>query len=299
MEKITGQLDAQEKIIKIVQIRHGQLSEIKTDFDYNNHQLYKGVSPFGQNLHKFEKIFKKKEYQLKCENILSISLSIGKIIDLNNSIKTILISIKIFEEHQKYINNKNNNDNNKTFIINLFKNNSFIPLSQNTFIRERFKTNINVNNLGNNESNSYKIKHKFYESLFGNDKNFFNDFNNYYNLNLKKEEIKSDSENNSNSENKNQEKNKNNQLNKIIEDSFSNKFYSRIPLHFEMDYPDIVYSSCDIFHLLYNKMMDNNCFNPNFFSYIEELDNYIIKYFINPCFNDLAILSSKNCNKHD
>ena len=121
MDKI-GQIDPQEKITKIVQKRHEQISEIKLYYDWNNQQFYKGIAYFGQNLDKFEIIFSKEEYKLKCENIISLSLSIGKILDLNNSIKTLLLSIKIFEEHKNYINNKNinnNDNNNKTFITNI------------------------------------------------------------------------------------------------------------------------------------------------------------------------------------
>ena len=38
-------------------------------------------------------------------------------------------------------------------------------------------------------------------------------------------------------------------------------------------------------------MMDNICHNPYFITYIEELDNYIISYFIQPCLNDLFKIS--------
>lgn len=45
--------------------------------------------------------------------------------DLNNSIKTILLSIKIFEEHKKYIEylhkGNNINDNKSDFISNFFQ----------------------------------------------------------------------------------------------------------------------------------------------------------------------------------
>ena len=62
-------------------------------------------------------------------------------------------------------------------------------------------------------------------------------------------------------------------------------------INLDTDYPSIIYSSCDIFYMLYNKMMDNICYNPNFLPYIEELDAFILNYFIKPCSNDLLILS--------
>ena len=198
--------------------------------------------------------------------------------DLNNSIKTILLSIKIFEEHKKYLNKKNNNDNNINFIFTLFEKNNAIPLSQNDFIKERLKQNLENND-------SYKIMSKFYESLFGNDSNFFNDLNNYFNYNSQKESF-------SNNNDKKDEINKN-KIDKNIMNSFSyiNIFYNRTKMNFKLDYPSTVYSACDIFYMLYNKMMDNICYNPNFLSYIEELDEYILNFFIKPCFFDLMKLS--------
>ena len=157
MDKELGEMETQEKIAKIVQKRHEQLSEIKLNFDWNNQQSYKGIAHFGKNLEKLEKLFPKKEYHLKCENIISLTLSIGKVMDLNNSIKTILLSIKIFEEHKNSINSKNNSDSHKNFISNLFNKNKLIPLSHNDFIKERIKQNLENND-------SYKVMSKFYES---------------------------------------------------------------------------------------------------------------------------------------
>ena len=267
MEKIEDQIEVQEKITKIVLKRHEQISEIKQNFDRNNRQFYKGIACPGQNLSKFDIIYSKDEYKLRCENIISLSLSIGKILDLNNSIKTILLSIKVFEEHKKYINNKNNNDNNKSFISNLFIKNSFIPLSQNNFIKERINQNID------NQNDSYIIMSKFYKSLFGNDSNFFNDLDNFYNY-----------QNDSNNQENNNLKEDSNKNNK------TNTFYIRTNICFNMDYPGTIFTACDIFYMLYNKMMDNICYNPNFLSYIEELDEYILTYFIKPCFEDLKNL---------
>ena len=273
MEKIEDEIVVQEKITEIVLKRHEQISEIKLYFDRNNQQFYKGIARLGQNLEKFGIIYTKDEYKLKCENIISLSLSLGKILDLNNSIKTILLSIKVFEEHKKYINNKSSNDNNKTFISNFFLKNSLIPLSQNNFIKERIQQSIN------NQNDSYIIMSKFYKSLFGNDSNFFNDLHNYYNF-------QNESYNNENNNQK--EDNNQNKINKIK--SITNNtdtFYIRTNICFNMDYAGTIYSACDVFYMLYNKMMDNICYNPNFLSYIEELDEYILAYFIKPCFEDL------------
>ena len=275
------EFDIQDKIGKIVQKRHLQISEIKTYYDRNNTQPYKNIVQLGQNLNKLETIFSKEVYKLKCENIISITLSIGKIMDLNNSIKTILLSIKIFKEHKNYLIHLINDDK-KTFIMEMFEKINSIPLSQNNFIKERLTTN------SDDKSASFKKMQKFYESLYGNDSNFFNDLNDYYtfdNITNKKEKIK---------ENNDQEKeDSNNKLIRLISNSLvnSNKFYSRMKMPFDADYSSIIYSACDLFYMLYNKMMDNICYNPNFLPYIEELDEYISKYFINICYNDLVKLS--------
>ena len=274
------EFDVQEKISKIVQKRHIELSEIKTYFDINNIKPYKNIARIGQNLKLFEVIFSKEVYKQKCENIISITLSIGKIMDLNNSIKTLLLSIKIFKEHKNYLLNLNKNDK-KNFITDMFEKNNSIPLSQNNFIKERIISNID-------ENVSFKKMQKFYESLYGNDSNFFNDLNDYYTFD-------SISNNNENENDKNEIENEdsNKKLIKIISNSYANlnKFYSRMPLSIETDYPSLVYSACDVFHMLYNKMMDNICYNPNFLPYIEELDECILYYFIKPCSNDLIKLS--------
>ena len=274
------EFEIQEKINKIVQKRHLQISEIKTYYDRNNKQPYKNIVHLGQNLIKFEAIFSKDEYQKRCENIISITLSIGKIMDLNNSIKTILISIKIFKEHINYLKHFHINDK-KTFITEMFEKINSIPLSQNNFIKGRLLPN-------EDKSSSFIKMKRFYESLYGNDSNFFKDLNDYYTFDQiqnKNEKIK---------ENNNIEKeDSNNKLIRIISNSLvnSNKFYSRVSINFESDYPSIIYSACDIFYMLYNKMMDNICYNPNFLPYIQELDEYILNYFINPCSNDLIKLS--------
>jgi hypothetical protein len=274
------EFDVQEKISKIVQRRHIELSEIKKYFDINNIQPYKNIARIGQNLKLLEVIYSKEIYKQKCENIISITLSIGKIMDLNNSIKTILLSLKIFKEHKNYLQNLYMNDK-KNFITDMFEKNNSIPLSQNNFIKERISTN-------SDNDVSFKKMQKFYESLYGNDSNFFNDLNDYYTF-----DSLSNNKENENDKNEIENEDSNKKLIKLVSNSYANlnKFYSRMSLSIESDYPSIIYSACDVFHMLYNKMMDNICYNPNFLPYIKELDEYILYYFIKPCSNDLIKLS--------
>ena len=121
------EFDVQDKISKLVQKRHLELSEIKKYFDINNIQPYKNIARIGQNLKLLEVIYSKEIYKQKCENIISITLSIGKIMDLNNSIKTILLSLKIFKEHKNYLQNLYMNDK-KNFITEMFEKNNSICL---------------------------------------------------------------------------------------------------------------------------------------------------------------------------
>ena len=274
------EFDVQEKISKIVQRRHIELSEIKKYFDINNIQPYKNIAQIGQNLKLLEVIYSKEIYKQKCENIISITLSIGKIMDLNNSIKTILLSLKIFKEHKNYLQNLYMNDK-KNFITDMFEKNNSIPLLQNNFIKERISSN-------SDNDVSFKKMQKFYESLYGNDSNFFNDLNDYYTF-----DSLSNNKENENDKNEIENEDSNKKLIKLVSNSYANlnKFYSRMSLSIESDYPSIIYSACDVFHMLYNKMMDNICYNPNFLPYIKELDEYILYYFIKPCSNDLIKLS--------
>ena len=274
------EFDVQEKISKIVQRRHIELSEIKKYFDINNIQPYKNIARIGQNLKLLEVIYSKEIYKQKCENIISITLSIGKIMDLNNSIKTILLSLKIFKEHKNYLQNLYMNDK-KNFITDMFEKNNSIPLSQNNFIKERISSN-------SDKDVSFKKMQKFYESLYGNDSNFFNDLNDYYTF-----DSLSNNKENENDKNEIENEDSNKKLIKLVSNSYANlnKFYSRMSLSIESDYPSIIYSACDVFHMLYNKMMDNICYNPNFLPYIKELDEYILYYFVKPCSNDLIKLS--------
>ena len=276
MDQLFDQIEAQEKISRIVKYRQEQISQLKLYFDSSNNKFYKDIVKFGSNLQKFENLFSKYEYRLRSENILSLSLSLGKIMDLNNSMKIILIAIKIFEEHSNYIKNRKKKDG-KTFISKLFEKNTLIPLSENELIKERMKINWN-------KGDSFKKMTNFYEALFKKDSNYFNDFNSFL-------AYQKDSKVRANNNFKANEFN--DKLDTIMSSSFSYsyKFYSRVSTSFELDYPSIIFSACDTFFMLYNKMMDKSCYHTNLLSYIKDLDKYIYNYFINPCSNELKKLA--------
>ena len=254
-EEIKDEIELQKKITTTVTKRHEQLNELKKYYDINNKNEYKDSISFGKNLLYFEHLYNKNDYRFKCENILSLALSLGRVIDLNNSVKTILISLKIFEEHNTYLQNLKTN---KNFITKIFEKNEAIPLTQNESIKERIKLN------SDNNSSSFKMISDFYNSLNTNETNFYKCFEKYLSF---------------------EDTNKNfddytSMFSKIISGSFSQtyKFYTRIDSSFDFDYPSIIMTVCDIFFMLYSKMMDKIFSHPNLFIYLKKLDQEIVKH---------------------
>ena len=276
MEQISEQIKVQDKISRLVKLRQEQISELKLYFDSNNAKYYKDIVKLGQNLSKFESMLTKYQLRVKCENIISLGLSLGKTIDLNNAVKTILLSIKIFEEHINYTKNLKKKEG-KTFITKLFEKNNSIPLTQNELIKERV-------NISWDKSDSFKKLAIFYDSLFKKDLNTFKDFNDYliYQKDSKRKE-----------ENGFKIDEFSNKLDKVYSNSYStsNKLYNRMTISFELDYASTVNSACDIFFMIYNKMMDKVCYISNLLPYIYELDRYIVYEFIIPCLLDLKKLA--------
>ena len=276
MEQISEQIKVQDKISRLVKLRQEQISELKIYFDSNNAKYYKDIVKLGPNLSKFESMLTKYQLRVKCENIISLGLSLGKTIDLNNAVKTILLSIKIFEEHINYTKNLKKKEG-KTFITKLFEKNNSIPLTQNELIKERV-------NISWDKSDSFKKLAIFYDSLFKKDLNTFKDFNDYliYQKDSKRKE-----------ENGFKIDEFSNKLDKVYSNSYStsNKLYNRMTISFELDYASTVNSACDIFFMIYNKMMDKVCYISNLLPYIYELDRYIVYEFIIPCLLDLKKLA--------
>jgi hypothetical protein len=87
MDEINKQIDVQNKYMSMVRERQSQICDLKKFFDYKNKALYKDMILLNLNL--FEEIFTRHEYRSRIENIYSLTLSIGKVLDLNNSIKTV------------------------------------------------------------------------------------------------------------------------------------------------------------------------------------------------------------------
>ena len=286
--------EAQKKISHIVKTRQDQITELKNFFSPDCTKYYKDIAYLGNNLIYFDNIFSKSEYQFKCENILSLSISLGKVLDLNNSVKTLLIALKIFEEHFNYIRSLSSKSE-KNFISKMFEKTGCVSLSQNQFLKERMKNynntslnktlhQSNLSDFGNNYNENYEKIARFYQSLFKNDSTFFENFNKYleYESDLKKQSSGFSLDD------------FNIKLNKVFNTNYSlnnYKFYNRSTITFKLDYSKLIRAACDIFFMIYNKMMDKVCYNPNFLEYIEKLDKCIAVRFIKPCAVDLQKLA--------
>jgi hypothetical protein len=187
----------QNKISSLVKERQTQLSELKCFYDNRNKRLYKEIVLLSGNLQYFEELFNNKaEFRLKIENLLSLSLSFGKILDLNHPVKTILLGLKIFEEHESYLKQNSNLQTNtqgvipmKSFISKMFEKTEVLPLMKNDFLKSKFiqsgsnKYQMN-DNISNSSSSAVTSCKDFYQALYRNDINYWNDFNKYLNFQM-------------------------------------------------------------------------------------------------------------------
>ena len=273
-EEKVGDAELQSKIMITVTKRHEQLNEIKKYYSINNTELYKNTINFGKKISLIEQLYTKSDYRFKCENILSLALSLGRVIDLNNSIKTILISLKIFEEHQIFLKNLGLT---KNYITKIFENNESIPLTQNELMKERIKVN------SENNTPSFKMISDFYNSLNNNESNFYKYFEKYLSFEDQKQSLEDYTS----------------MFTKITSGSFSQsyKFYSRVKPSFDFDNPSIIVTACDIYFMLYTKMIDKVCSHQNVFIYLKKLDQEIVQHFISVVYYDLDILSQFLFNK--
>lgn len=181
---IKSQVEVQNKLHSLVKERQLQLVELKNLFDYSNKKLYKDVILLADNLKSLEDVLGKSQYRFRVENFYSLNLSLGKILDLNNSVKTILLSLKIFEEHENYLKLNANyspgsNQSSKSFIYKLFEKNDSIPLIKNDLVKNKF-----LQNKSESKDNNYLILKQFYSALYKNDGNFWTDLNKYLNFQM-------------------------------------------------------------------------------------------------------------------
>jgi hypothetical protein len=181
---IKAQVEVQNKLHSLVKERQLQLTELKNLFDYSNKKLYKDVILLADNLKTLEDVLGKSQYRFRVENFYSLSLSLGKILDLNNSIKTILLALKIFEEHENYQKLYANyspgmNQSSKSFIYKLFEKNDSVPLIKNDIVKNKF-----LQIKKESKDSNYNTIKEFYSALYRNDGNFWTDLNKYLNFQM-------------------------------------------------------------------------------------------------------------------
>jgi hypothetical protein len=170
------QLDIHHKLSSIVKERQTQISELKKFYDRGNKKLYKEIVYVSGNLHQLEELFNNKmEYRIRIENLFSLAMTLGKIMDLNNSIKTILIALKVFEEHEGYLKHYHNTTQ-KSFIYKIFEKVDSVPLVKNNFIKSKY--------FSPQRANTNITTKDFYNSVYTNDGGFFKDFDKYLNFQM-------------------------------------------------------------------------------------------------------------------
>ena len=82
MEDLNKITEIQNKFLALIKERQTQLIDLKNYFDKKNKKLYKDIIHISDNLNLFEDLFLNKiEFKSRIENILSLGLSFGKIID--------------------------------------------------------------------------------------------------------------------------------------------------------------------------------------------------------------------------
>lgn len=167
--------DIEEKFVNLMKKRQIQLADLKEYYDKNSNKFYKEIIKITLDI---DKVKTRQEVKERCEDFLSLINSIGKVIDLNNSIVSLFMCVKIFEEHKAYT--VKNKDNKLLYVEKLFEDTTSIKFSKN----EAFKR-ITLNQ--NNKSYSNKDKVEFYRMLYSETEGFQNiDFSNYLNIQMSK-----------------------------------------------------------------------------------------------------------------
>jgi hypothetical protein len=258
------------KLSNLIKDRQTQILDLKKYFDRKNCELYKEVINISNNLCLYEEMLNNKvEYKNRTENIIALGTTIGKILDINNPVKTVLIAIKIFEEHESYLKGINSK---QTFLYKTFEKNDSTNLSHNTILKTKF------NNIKGSNPNK-----DFYAALFKEDGLFYEDFNKYLNFQMdskpNKENFKLDDFTS--------------KMSKLFQGSLVNyfKFYNRPHPSFDLDYSSIVVSTCDIIFILYNKLFDKIFASKEMVEIAHKLDNYIYKHIIKILSDDLQKIS--------
>lgn len=167
--------DIQNKHLELMKERQLQISELKSYFNPCSDKRYKDIVHL--DLNAFEEIFSKPQMKLKLEDILSLSLSLAKILEANSSNKVILLALAVLEEHKRYLTTSNSSK--KNFIYKIFEHNSVIPLQKNDSIRT---------------CNLVSPAKEFYGALLKDvESPIYEDFNSYLNFQTDKKQKQADS----------------------------------------------------------------------------------------------------------
>jgi hypothetical protein len=173
-------IEINNKISSLVKERQSQISELKLYFDEKGRSLYKEIILVNDSLHCLEEVLTRPHYRLKVENLQSLSISLGKVLDLNHSVKTLILALKVFEEHENYLkqNLLGGTLKSKSFIYKMFERNETQPLSKNDMIKNKFL------NFSQQDTGTVLVIKDFYKALYRSDGDFWTDFNKYLNFQM-------------------------------------------------------------------------------------------------------------------
>ena len=176
-ESIKAQIEINNKLAKE---RQSQISELKIFFDEKGKTLYKDVILVNDSLNCLEEVLGKLSYRLQVENLHSLSISLGKVLDLNHSVKTIILALKVFEEHESYLKQNliGGSLKSKTFLYKMFERNETLPISKNEVTKNKFLS------FTKKDESGFIAMRDFYQSLYRNDGIFWTDFNKYLNFQM-------------------------------------------------------------------------------------------------------------------
>jgi hypothetical protein len=173
-------VEINNKISSLVKERQSQISELKTYFNEKGRRLYKEIILVNDSLHCLEEVLTRPLYRLKVENLHSLSISLGKVLDLNHSVKTLIVSLKVFEEHENYLkqNLLGGTLKSKSFMYKMFERNETLPLSRNEMLKNKFL------NFSQQDTGSIMLMKDFYQALYRSDGDFWTEFNKYLNFQM-------------------------------------------------------------------------------------------------------------------
>ena len=147
--------------------RQTQLSELKQLFNNSSQKMYKDMILMTSEVLSIH--LDASEIKFRQEAFMSIGLSIGKVINQNNSLKSLLLTLKVLEEHDVYYSKKKQET---TFIHQMLEKNSLLPIRHSMALRMHFVAD-------ERKEKQFKLLSSFYGALYKENDNVIKSFEQY------------------------------------------------------------------------------------------------------------------------